>query len=1588
MTRSDCDFALSRSEAVSHSTRSNSNGTHDHQRIRLHIRCSGHPMTLRLWRILPVVSLAFCGGETPVAPAPPTPTATAMTVSPSEVLLQSVGDTVRMVAEVSDQNGNVMHGVSVVWGSHAVRVATVDASGLVTAVDNGSADITAGAASVTAVSNVTVAQEVDTIVISPTADTLLRGHTLNLTADVVDANGHTVTAATVAWTSSDVNIATVDDSGLVSAVEVGQVVITAAVGGQSGSAEIVVAAPPPNPDRAALVSLYEATDGPNWKNRDNWLSDRPLGEWYGVTTDASGQITRSLSLDDNKLSGEIPPELGNLANLESLILGANLLNGEIPVELGQLSKLRTLDLTGNRLGGRIPPELGRLSELEELQLSRNQLVDHIPPELGRLPKLRTLDLANNRLGGRIPPELGQLSELEELQLSRNELVDDIPPDLGHLSKLRLLMLDHNGLGGGIPPELGQLTGLGRLILNFNPDLGGELPVELGQLTNLEYLNLENTGLSGEIPPEFGQLTRLAHLALNFNDLGGEIPAELGRLPQLRRIGISYNRLRGEIPAELGRLISLGSLDLKQNRLSGAIPPEIGDLKILTYLGLSGNRLSAAIPPELGQLTNLKRLHLNRNELSGPIPGSLGFLARLLQLSVHENQLTGPLPQSLLRLKLDTFQFGEGNQLCLPGVRSFVNWLDGIEHRDEAAFCNESDRSVLESIFVTTNGGGWLRSVGWLESPAVAEWHGVEADSLGHVVSLDLSSNGLNGILPSAVGDLDKVTLLRVDGNLLSGRLPESLTRLGLVEFTFSGTTLCVPDDNVFRAWLNGIDSHEGTGITCDPLSDRDALERFYEATGGPNWRNNTNWMSDRPLGEWYGVSVDTTSGRVTELRLRFNQLSGSIPPELADLSSLDVLQLDGNQLFGSIPPQLGRLPVLSVLFLSGNRLTGGVPPDLSQLDSLRALRLSYNQLSGQVPQELSQLSKLAGLSLIGNRLTGSIPSELGRLNSLIGLQLANNQLSGPVPPELSQLSGLKYLHLSRNKLVGGIPPELGRLAALEQLRVDDNSLSGTLPGELGGLAELLELQLSNNVELTGPLPLDLINLSQLKQFEMTGTDLCAPSDTDLAAWLSRFTRARIRHCRPPASNYLVQAVQSRTFPVALLEGEPALLRVFVTAPVETEELLPPVRATFFLDGVQVYEVETPPGPRPIPLEVHEGDLELSANTIIPGSVLREGLEMVIEIDPRGMTDPVLGIQRRIPEVGRETLDVRAVPRLDLTLIPFRGSRSNDSLINAKVRAMAADPRNHELLAATRTLLPIAAMAVTAHEPVLISELDQLSMIRQIEAIRIMEGGGGHYMGIFGGVGAAILGGWSSISRPSSSTIAHELGHNLGLRHAPCGDPAITDRAYPNKDGSTGAWGWDMEAGELVPPYWVDLMAYCRPEWISEYHYSIALRYRLANPGSASRGAAGPLNGPTLLIWGGTDTDGAPFLEPAFFTTASPQLPPPGTAYHLTARTGDGEIAFSYTFDMPEIADGEGESAFAFAIPHQGNWSSALASITLSGPGGTATLDEATDQPLFIMRSPRSGQVRAFLRDPPALSDELGLETIFSRGLPTHPPSER
>ena len=853
-----------------------------------------------------------------------------------------------------------------------------------------------------------------------------------------------------------------------------------------------------------------------------------------------------------------------------------------------------------------------------------------------------------------------------------------------------------------------------------------------------------------------------------------------------------------------------------------------------------------------------------------------------------------------------------------------------------------DPDILAALYHATDGSNWTNSENWLTDAPLREWHGVEVDADGKVVSLNLQSNGLRGPIPPELGGLADLEDLRLSGNQLTSAPPE-LGRLAKLEVLLL----------------------DGNRLT----------------------------------------SIPETLGRLESLEflnLSINRLR-SVPRSLGGLANLEELRLWANRLT-SVPPELGELGNLRALDLGENRLAS-LPPELGRLQRLRFLWLASNELAS-LPEQLSELNSLWELALEENRLT-SFPLAPGGFASLLVLDLSSNELTS-FPWRSGELGNLKVLELDGNRLTdiplssSALRSRAGSLASLDTLDLSSNELSGALPAGLLGLTGLTSMSLADNVGLEGALPFGMTALEGLEDLHTTGTNLCAPADPELLDWLDGVTRQRVARCGSgDAVAYLTQAVQSRDFPVPLVAGEPALLRVFVTATEGAAVGMPPVRATFHRDGAVTYQVEIPGASDPIPAAIDEGSLSNSANAEIPGWVIQPDLEVVIEPDPGGTLDPALGVARRIPAAGRMAVDVRVMPVFEVTLVPFLWQQSPDASILETVAAMAHDPEGHELFERTHVLLPVSEIDATAHGSVLTSTNDGYELLDEVEMIRVAEGGRGHYLAVMappttprGLNGAANgSGSWSSFSILNSEIIAHEFGHNRNLYHAPCGFPAGLDRYYPYGEGNIGAWGYDFDTGELVRPGQADFMSYCDPTWTSDYQFTNALRYRIETEGDsiliAAADVAAATSDRTLLLWGGSDGEGAPRLRPSFFIDAPPALPEADGPWSLTGEDSGGTALFSLSFAMAGFTDTDDERAgFSFAVPV--TWTEELARITLQGPGGSTSLDRGTDLPMTILRDPATRQIRGILDGPPAQAAPAPdaaatvrreFRVLFSRGIP-------
>ncbi len=369
-----------------------------------------------------------------------------------------------------------------------------------------------------------------------------------------------------------------------------------------------------------------------------------------------------------------------------------------------------------------------------------------------------------------------------------------------------------------------------------------------------------------------------------------------------------------------------------------------------------------------------------------MPGELGNLANLKVLSVKNNAgLTGGLPAALTNLaNLEHLRFQQTG-LCAPMDQAFQDWLNGVEFVSSSGDCSEEPPG--QQAAAATESGRVS-----VDQADIITREGNPAQSYTVVLDVEPTEN----VVVAVSSDNHDVTMQ-----------PASLTFTPDNWQTAQAVSVSVSEDDD-RVDDQAVISHEASGGNYDGVtapavtvsvtdddSEREILRDFYQATNGANWTNIGNWLSDQPLGEWHGVTVNG-QGQVTHLALRDNGLSGTLPAALGKLEALQVISLDRNSISGSLPAELGNLSNLTRLALNRNSLTGSIPSGLGNLSSLSIIGLARNSLSGSLPDSLGNLTGLTKLSLHDNTgLSGALPSGFTNLANLQRLAIANIGLCAP-----------------------------------------------------------------------------------------------------------------------------------------------------------------------------------------------------------------------------------------------------------------------------------------------------------------------------------------------------------------------------------------------------------------------------------------------------------------------------------------------------------------------------------------------------------------------------------------------------------------
>ncbi len=291
-------------------------------------------------------------------------------------------------------------------------------------------------------------------------------------------------------------------------------------------------------DSLALVALYDATNGDQWKNNSNWLFD-PVSTWYGITL--QGDRVYVISLYDNGLEGYIPDEIGELTGLVEIDLSLGNFTGGIPNVFWDMPNFYQLSLRNCGLTGEIPSSLGSCPQFARLTVTGNQLTGTVPPSLAACTGLMHLLISSNNLSGPFPPVIESFEHLEQLEISRNDFSGPIPEWVASMEGLWWFFIDDNHFSGPVP-FLGDKPNLTHLNISNNP-LTGNLEDILGSYPTLQYGNIDNTDITGELSPSHFNPDHLVSLEARGNQLHvlGDFSAWANK-PNFIRLNVSSNHL--------------------------------------------------------------------------------------------------------------------------------------------------------------------------------------------------------------------------------------------------------------------------------------------------------------------------------------------------------------------------------------------------------------------------------------------------------------------------------------------------------------------------------------------------------------------------------------------------------------------------------------------------------------------------------------------------------------------------------------------------------------------------------------------------------------------------------------------------------------------------------------------------------------------------------------------------------------------------------------------------------------------------------------------------------------------------------------
>ncbi|EOY29543.1 Leucine-rich repeat family protein / protein kinase family protein, putative [Theobroma cacao] len=372
------------------------------------------------------------------------------------------------------------------------------------------------------------------------------------------------------------------------------------------------------------------------------------------------------------------------------------------------------------------------------------------------------------------------------------------------------------------------------------------------------------------------------------------------------------------------------------------------------------------------------------------------------------------------------------------ANALLKWKASLDHQSQSVLSSWLGNDTCYWIGITCDKSGRVSHLNLSNSGLIGTLHDFSFSSFPELAVLDLWNNSLDGIIPSDIGNLYRLTYLDLSVNYLYGNIPFEIEKLRSLSQLYLDTNIL-------------------TGSIPYSIRNLTDLSILYL------YKNKLSGAIPQQVGMLKSLN---------RLTLSNNNLIGSLPNSIENLSNLVSLKLFNNKISGPIPHEIGMLRSLEILFLTNNSLTGELPASIGNLKMLSHLLLYENKLSRFIPSSIGNLTNLIDLSLYDNKLHGSIPRQLGKLRSLVTLRLFKNSLSGFIPAEMNNLTRLQDLELFENYLTGHLPQQVCLGRALERFTANNNLFTGPIPKSLKNCTSLYRVRLEHN-QLTGNLSEDL-----------------------------------------------------------------------------------------------------------------------------------------------------------------------------------------------------------------------------------------------------------------------------------------------------------------------------------------------------------------------------------------------------------------------------------------------------------------------------------------------------------------------------------